>query len=121
MPSAACLTRVASRARRMSLTGGMPMPELPIRTRAGEKTALSTAELTRCAAMLRGDLVPKGAAHYEEARRIWNGMIDRRPALIARCRSAADVLHSVRFAREYDLLFSLRGGGHNIAGNALVQ
>jgi FAD/FMN-containing dehydrogenase len=97
------------------------MPDLMIRTRGGDRTMLASAELDRFAATLRGDLVPRGAPAYEDARRIWNRMVQRRPALIARCRSAGDVLHAIRFAREHDLLISVRGGGHNIAGNALVE
>ena len=58
---------------------------------------------------------------YEEARRVWNGAIDRRPALIARCAGADDVLEAVRFARERDLPVSVRGGGHAVAGHAVVD
>jgi FAD/FMN-containing dehydrogenase len=92
-----------------------------IRTRSGEWTTLASGELDRFAATLRGDLVPRGTPAFEDARRIWNRMVERRPALIARCRSAGDVLRAIRFAREHDLLISVRGGGHNIAGNALVE
>ncbi len=62
-------------------------------------------------------IVPENAL-YDDARRVWNGMIDRRPALIARCRGVADVIRSVRFAREHELLVAVRGGGHNVAGFA---
>ncbi len=62
-----------------------------------------------------------GQTGYEEARRIWNGMIDRRPAAIARCATAGDVAAAVRFAREHDLLVSVRGGGHNVAGTAVCE
>ena len=58
---------------------------------------------------------------YDEARTIWNAMVDRRPALIARCESTADVKHAVDFARDHGLLLSVRGGGHNIAGNAVCD
>jgi FAD/FMN-containing dehydrogenase len=63
-----------------------------------------------------GDLISAGDPGYEDARRVWNGDIDRRPALVARCRGVADVRHAVSFAREEDLLVSLRGGGHSIPG-----
>ena len=58
---------------------------------------------------------------YDEARRIWNGAIDRYPALIARCAGADDVVTAVRFARERDLLISVRGGGHAVAGHAVCD
>src|SRR6266487_1657765 len=63
-----------------------------------------------------GDLISVGDPGYEDARRVWNGNIDRRPALVARCRGVADVRHAVSFAGEEGLLVSLRGGGHSIPG-----
>jgi len=62
-----------------------------------------------------------GGCEYDAARIVWNGMIDRRPALIARCAGAADVIASVRFARTHGILVSVRGGGHNITGNASAR
>src|SRR5207247_844380 len=70
---------------------------------------------------LSGPLVMCGDAGYDEARTIWNRMIDRRPALIARCAGTDDVVTALRFAREHGLLISVRGGGHNIAGNAVCD
>ncbi len=70
---------------------------------------------------LRGDLLQLGDAGYEAARTIWNGMIDRHPALIARCRGAADVLAAVNFAREQGLPLAVRGGGHGVAGKAVCD
>lgn len=58
---------------------------------------------------------------YDLARRIWNGAIDRKPALVARCRGTADVLAAVRFARERDLPATIRGGGHSVAGHAVCD
>src|SRR5262249_35464286 len=55
----------------------------------------------------------------DEARTIWNGLIDRRPALIVQCSGAADVVDAVNFARDQGLLLSIKGGGHNVAGNAV--
>jgi hypothetical protein len=69
----------------------------------------------------RGALLHPGEEGYEEARRIWNGAIDRRPALIARCAGADDVVSAIRFAREQDLLVSVRGGGHSIAGHSVCE
>lgn len=72
-------------------------------------------------AMLRGELLRPGDAAYDEARKVWNAMVDKRPALIARCTGAADVVQSVKFAREHDIPVSVRGGGHGIAGNAVAE
>jgi FAD/FMN-containing dehydrogenase len=68
---------------------------------------------------LRGELVRPGDGGYEDARRVWNGMIDRHPALIARCAGVADVRESVAFAREHGVPIAVRGGGHNVAGTAV--
>lgn len=73
------------------------------------------------AAAVRGQVLQPGDAGYDEARRIWNGMIDRRPAMIVRCTSADDVAAAVRVARANDLLVSVRGGDHNAAGNAVCE
>lgn len=70
---------------------------------------------------LRGELLRSGDTGYDEARKIWNGMIDKRPAFIARCAGVADVIHSVNFARANNLLVAVRGGGHNVAGNAVCE
>ena len=72
-------------------------------------------------ARLRGELLRPGDDGYTGARTLWNAMIDRRPALIARCRGAADVVAALRFARAHDLLVAVRGGGHNIAGTAVCD
>ena len=93
-------------------------------------TDTSTAELPAATASrafqqlrgrFRGALLRPGEEGYDEARRIWNGAIDRRPALIARCAGADDVAVAVRFAREHDLLVSVRGGGHAVAGHAVCD
>jgi FAD/FMN-containing dehydrogenase len=65
---------------------------------------------------LRGELIRPGDNRYDEVRQLYNGMIDKRPALIARCVDAADVQTAVKFARQHDLLLAVRGGGHNGAG-----
>ena len=69
----------------------------------------------------RGRLMGADDADYDAARAIWNGAIDRRPRLIARCIGAADVVAAVRFAREHDLQIAIRGGGHNVAGTAVCD
>src|SRR5437763_7677309 len=73
----------------------------------------STTELKRS---LRGRLIQPGDADYDEARKVYNGMIHKKPRLIARCADVADVIRSVDFARDNDLLVSIRGGGHNAGG-----
>jgi FAD/FMN-containing dehydrogenase len=70
---------------------------------------------------LRGELLLPGEAAYDAARSIWNAMIDRRPALIARCLGVADVVACVQFARERGIALSVKGGGHNIAGLAVCD
>jgi FAD/FMN-containing dehydrogenase len=72
-------------------------------------------------ARLRGPLLRPGADDYDAARTVWNAMIDRRPALIARCSGVADIIAAVTFAREHGLLLSIKGGGHNVAGKAVCD
>ncbi len=69
----------------------------------------------------RGDLIRPNSSDYDAARKVWNGMIDRRPALIARCKSVGDVQAAVRFGRENNLPIAIRGGGHNAAGLAVCD
>ena len=82
---------------------------------------LQGATIAELKTHFRGDLLVSGDAGYDEVRQIWNAMIDRRPAMIARCASPEDVVQAVQFARAYDLLVAIRGGGHNIAGNAVCD
>src|SRR5678816_3865303 len=82
---------------------------------------LERAKMDEFKADFRGDGVVSGDPAYDEVREIWNAMIDRTPALIARCASSEDVVPAVKFARQNDLLVSIRGGGHNIAGNAVCD
>jgi len=72
-------------------------------------------------ASLRGTLLQPGDPDYDQARKVWNGMIDKRPAMIARCAGVSDVIQSVNFARAHNLLLSVRGGGHNVGGNAVCD
>ena len=65
---------------------------------------------------LRGSLIEPDDAGYEQARKVYNAMISRKPRLIAQCADAADVMAAVRFGRKHGLLVSIRGGGHNAAG-----
>lgn len=68
-----------------------------------------------------GSILQHGDTGYDDARTVWNGLIDKYPALIARCTGVADVTRAVQFARENDLLVAVRGGGHNVAGTALCD
>jgi FAD/FMN-containing dehydrogenase len=90
-------------------------------TRSGGKKTMADKTLNALAGRLRGDLIRPADGAYDQARKIWNGLIDRKPALIARCRVTADVLHSVEFAREHNLLLSVRAGGHNVSGAAIAE
>src|SRR4051794_17286955 len=73
---------------------------------------LDDATIQAFAVGQRGPVLRPGDAGFDEARRVWNGMIDRTPALIARCAGVADVIAAVNFAREHDLLVAVRSGGH---------
>jgi hypothetical protein len=82
---------------------------------------VSAAELESLKQGVQGEVLLPGSGAYDEARSIWNAMIDKRPAVIVRCRTTQDVVRAVRFARERKLVLAVRGGGHNIAGNALCD
>jgi FAD/FMN-containing dehydrogenase len=84
-------------------------------------TRLADAAVTVLRTQLRGPLLSPSDDGYDAARTVWNGMIDRRPALIARCAGAADVIAAVTFAREHHLLLAIKGGGHNVAGKAVCD
>ena len=77
---------------------------------------LDTAHLENLRQGFRGELIQSGHPGYESARRVWNGNIDRRPALIARCTGVADVQRAVEFARLHGVQVSVRGGGHSAPG-----
>lgn len=85
-------------------------------TEAVNRTTLGEGSIAELAQALRGELIGPHDPGYDEARTIWNGAHDRRPALIARCAGAADVLAAVEFARSENLLVAVRGGGHSIPG-----
>lgn len=70
---------------------------------------------------IKGAMLQPGDAEYDNARKVWNSMIDRNPALIAQCTNADDIVECVKFARKHNMLVSVRGGGHNVAGNAVCD
>src|ERR1700722_1831137 len=82
----------------------------------GSTTGLRDADVDGFRSSLRGELMLSGSVGYDAARQVWNGNIDRRPALIVRCAGAADVQRAVDFARTHELLVSVRGGGHSAPG-----
>lgn len=95
------------------------MAGLQIKTRSNEEIPLQEETLRKFKESLRGELIRIGEAGYDDARSIWNAMIDRRPALIAICMGVADVMTCVNFAREHGITLSIKGGGHNISGLAV--
>jgi FAD/FMN-containing dehydrogenase len=97
------------------------MTDLRITTTGGTDAIVEEAAVERLNANLRGALLRPGNAAYDDARKVWNGMIDRRPALIARCAGVADVIAAVKFARIHEALVSVRGGGHNTPGIAVCE
>jgi FAD/FMN-containing dehydrogenase len=86
-----------------------------------QQTVVSEAAVTALASGLRGRLVEPTDVDYDTVRAVWNGMVDKRPALVAQCAGAADVVAAVSFAREHDLVVAVKGGGHNVAGHAVCD
>ena len=82
---------------------------------------MRTETLMRLVGAIRGSVVGATDAGYDEARRVWNGTIDKHPELIVRCVDAADVVEAVRYARTHDLGVSVRSGGHHVAGSAVID
>jgi hypothetical protein len=92
--------------------------DLPARSLDGGEILLPASSVEGLAGNLRGELLAPTAEGYDSARRLWNGMFDRRPALIARCTGPADVIEAVNFAREHRLLTAVRCGGHSFSGKS---
>ncbi|MGH8314825.1 MAG: FAD-binding oxidoreductase, partial [Steroidobacterales bacterium] len=95
--------------------------DIPAVKLSGEATVIPAAAVKNLAGDLHGSLLTSSDKDYDQARRIWNKMIDRRPALVARCSGAADVARAVAFARERDLLVAVRGGGHSFPGYSVCN
>jgi FAD/FMN-containing dehydrogenase len=91
---------------------------LPAITGSGKEITLAASDIETLRRTLRGPLLLSGESGYDHARRIWNGAFDRHPALIVRCAGAADVIRAVEFARSYELLVAVRGGGHSLPGHS---
>ena len=114
-------------------TTAMPLPLLAAETRTrinsdiaaitldGGEVTLPKAIVKELVAAMRGSLMLPGSDDYDKSRSVWNGMYDRKPALIAQCSGPADVMTSVNFAREHNLLLAVRAGGHSMAGKSVCD
>jgi len=94
---------------------------MQIQTLEGGKKEIRDNDFQELRTAFRGKLITPVDSEFDEARRIWNGMIDRRPALIAQCSGVADVMGAVRFARTHGLLVAVRGGGHSWPGHSVCD
>ncbi|MFX0181918.1 MAG: FAD-binding oxidoreductase [Candidatus Hodarchaeota archaeon] len=97
------------------------MSKIKTTTLSNGEAFLAEDALENLKELIQGDVLLPSDNDYDKARKIWNGMIDKCPALIVQCSGPADVIDAVKFAREHDLLVSVRGGGHNVSGNALCD
>jgi len=107
---------------RMLLADGVaPLADLSAKSLTGGDLTLRGVDIRDLAAGMRGQVLVGGQAGYEEARRVWNGMFDKHPAVIARCASPSDVMRAVTFARENGLLTAVRCGGHSLSGKSVCD
>jgi FAD/FMN-containing dehydrogenase len=97
------------------------MSGIKISTLSDGETFLAEDAVENLKGIIQGEVLLPSHGDYEQARKIWNGMIDKHPALIVQCSDPADVSEAVKFARRNDILVSVRGGGHNVSGNALCD
>jgi len=97
------------------------MKDVSYTTLDGRSATLNASSLEALAAGVRGGIVTPDASAYDVARKVWNGMAERRPAIIARCLNAQDARHALAFAREHQMRLTVRGGGHHIAGNSVAD
>jgi len=97
------------------------MESIKVANHSGEKASISPDAFERLKSSLRNPILQPGDDGYDKARTIWNAMIDRKPALIVRCSGVSDIRTAVEFARENGVLTAVKGGGHNIAGNAVCD
>ncbi len=97
------------------------MHSLPYLTLDRDVRQVRRSDIDAFAAQIRGGALGPSDEGYHEARKVWNGSVDRCPALIARCLTDSDVQAAVRFAAAHRMLVSMRGGGHHIAGNAVAE
>jgi len=97
------------------------MGNLKVATLQGDSTTINESTLEKFRLGLRGEVLLKDHPEYDEVRKIWNGMIDKKPAIIVCCMGVSDIVDCINLARKNNLLISVRGGGHNIAGNAVCE
>jgi FAD binding domain/Berberine and berberine like len=97
------------------------MPGVSIMTNSGAEITAEPSTFQAFQASMRGTMLRPGDATYDRARKTWNGMVDKHPALITRCTGVADVIAAVRFARDHDLLVAVRGGGHSLPGFSVCE
>ncbi|MCB0128826.1 MAG: FAD-dependent oxidoreductase, partial [Caldilineaceae bacterium] len=97
------------------------MSSLSITTLTGDQIQVDAQAVADLQTAVRGPLVTADSPDYDEVRQIWNGMHNKRPALIVRCSGVADVIEAVNFARTHGLLTAVRGGGHNVAGTGSCE
>ncbi len=102
--------------------GGLAMfgsPAISFAQAPGSTSSAGASRLDDLAGLIRGDLITPGQDRYDEARKVWNAMIDKHPAAIARCTGAADVMEVVKYARDKNIAVTVRGGGHSVAGKSM--
>ncbi len=97
------------------------MTDLKLADAHGGERIVPNKDVERFTTKFGGEVLRPADRGYDEARRVWNGMVNKRPGLIARCTGTDDVVLCVRFARDHELLVSVRGGGHNYAGKAVCD
>ncbi len=95
--------------------------DTPAIGRTGRQLVLGGRDIDELRGAIRGQLLTAGEEGYEQARRIWNGAFDRRPALIVRCAGASDVVQAVNFGRDHDVLIAVRAGGHSLSGQSVCD
>ena len=97
------------------------MANLRVVTLDGSENIIEATELQEFRNGLKGASLVAKDDGYDEACTVWNGSIDKHPAIIVQCSGVADVMESVNFARKHDLLTAVRGGSHNVAGNSVCE
>ena len=105
-------------AQRLIAADAASVTDVPAKTLTGTVTTLRGTDVRDLAASMRGPVLVAGQDGYDSARRVWNAMFDKKPAVIARCASPSDVMRAVTFAREHHLLTAVRAGGHSLSGKS---